>query len=142
MAITYDTGALVAADRGERRMWAPHPSAVGAPRGSDCSRARPRAGMAWRRAPSGSPVLAYRFERAAYLPLADRSARGRELWAVGTLDGAHAATEIVGEAWHGVIDGAPCRGVKMRPFLISAFRFMEIERGWVLPSSRAMSVTW
>lgn len=87
MGVTYDTGALVAADRGERRMWARHRALLG--RREVPTAPAPVVAQAWRGG-SRQALLARLLVGCDIEPLDDDQAR-----AVGTLATRATVTDIV-----------------------------------------------
>lgn len=95
MGVTYDTGALVAADRGERRMWARHRALLTARQVPTTP--APVVAQAWR-GDRRQALLARILVGCAIEPLDDTQAR-----AVGALAGRAGATDIVDVT---VVEGA------------------------------------
>lgn len=125
MAVTYDTGALVAADRGERRFWARH-----------------RALLERRKVPTvPAPVLAQGWRGGAKQALLARLLRGCDLEpldeeqarAVGSLAARAGATDVVDVT---VVEGALRRQdlvissdpADLRSIATAAGRSLEVQR--------------
>ena len=105
MGVTYDTGALIAADRGERRMGARHRALLARPSGSDGSGAGRGPVLAWI-GPAGPACLSA--GRCDVEALDDGQAR-----AVGALAARAATTEFVDAC---VVEGA----VRRRDLVVSS----------------------
>ena len=105
MGVTYDTGALVAADRGERRMWARHRALLA--RREVPTAPAPVVAQAWRGG-SRQALLARFLVGCDVEPLDDTQAR-----AVGALAARSGASDIVDVA---VVEGA----VRRRDLVLSS----------------------
>jgi hypothetical protein len=125
MGVTYDTGALIAADRGERRMWARHRALL--MRREVPVVPAPVLAQSWR-GTSRQALLARMLTGCDIEALDDRQARS-----VGTL-AAHAATTDIVDAC--VVEGALRRGDlvistdegDLRPIAAAISHHLEIDR--------------
>lgn len=125
MGVTYDTGALVAADRGERRVWARHRALL--VRREVPTVPAPVVAQAWRGSPRQA-LLAQLLVGCSVEPLDDERARS-----VGTLAARAATTDIVDAC---VAEGALRRrdlvvgsdGSDLRAIAAAVNRRIEVER--------------